>query len=172
MFGRSPGMVNVARTLQNLMSGYTPDEVARRYNEYLAPALNRAFKETTLPGVKEAYAGPGTYWGSERAKAEGRAYDVAGEQRGQLLYSMLAQGEQNALAAAQAAAPIEYQQFQSEMADFLRTTPEASPYLEQLLRFLGIQTTENVITQGTSGILGDLIGAAGSIYGGSLAGKK
>lgn len=54
------------------------------------PSL-RDFREDVLPGIEEAYVGPGTYWGSARADAvreasEGFASDMAGK-RAELAYA-------------------------------------------------------------------------------------
>jgi len=61
---------DVGTALTSLLSGEFPEEYFRTSIE--APAQKR-LEEVTLPGVREAYVGPGTFWGGERAEAERRA---------------------------------------------------------------------------------------------------
>jgi hypothetical protein len=59
------------------------------YQQSIKPEYMKQFSETTLPGIKQAFTGPG-YWGSARAGAEGDAYgDLAttlGSKRAELAY--------------------------------------------------------------------------------------
>jgi len=74
MQGLLPG---VAEAFQTAMAGvptagYSPGEIDR----YLAGQRGAAelrFEEETIPEIRGAYRGPGTYWGGVRAKAEERA---------------------------------------------------------------------------------------------------
>jgi len=100
------------------------------------------FNESTLPKVREAYGGGGSYWGGARAKAEATASrdfeQALNAQRAQILLGMQQQGTQNILQAL-------------PMMSSLSTYE--NPYYTQLLQALqgamGLGTAnlqENVIT--------------------------
>lgn len=59
--------------------GYNPflplsaADTSNWWNQYMRPSAEQQFQERTLPATREAYVGPGTYWGGARADAEARA---------------------------------------------------------------------------------------------------
>lgn len=153
----------VFSALESLLSGEFPEEYFRTAIE--APAQKR-LEEVTLPGVREAYVGPGTFWGGERAEAERRAgTDVdmmlaavrgeLGYQARQMALETLAPAmEYLGLPAEQAlqqmagvgtfmgagALPRLIEQHGLDIAyqEFIRTRPENQPYAQMLLSLLGI----------------------------------
>jgi hypothetical protein len=153
----------VSTALTSLLSGEFPEEYFRTAIE--APAQKR-LEEVTLPGVREAYVGPGTFWGGERAEAERRAgTDVdmmlaavrgdLGYQARQMALDTLAPAmEYLGLPAEQAlqqmagvgtfmgagALPRLIEQHGLDIAyqEFIRTRPENQPYAQMLLSLLGI----------------------------------
>ncbi len=153
----------VSTTLTSLLSGEFPEEYFRTSIE--APAQKR-LEEVTLPGVREAYVGPGTFWGGERAEAERRAGtdvdmmlaavrgDLGYRARQQALETLGPAMEYMGLPAEQllkqvagvtpymgaAALPRLIEQHGLDIAyqEFIRTRPENQPYAQMLLSLLGI----------------------------------
>ena len=98
-----PGQAGVSESLQAsllaALGGQFPEEY---FSTAIADPMRRTFEQETLPGIKEAFVGPGTYWGTARAGAEvkGRERmeeDVAGK-RAELAYQTQLQALQAALA--------------------------------------------------------------------------
>lgn len=50
----------------------TPEQTREYFNSVYRDPMQKAYAESTLPAIKEAYGGPG-YWGSNRANAEIKA---------------------------------------------------------------------------------------------------
>ncbi len=153
----------VSTALTSLLSGEFPEEYFRTAIE--APAQKR-LEEVTLPGVREAYVGPGTFWGGERAEAERRAGtdvdmmlaavrgDLGYRARQQALETLAPAMEYMGLPADQllkqvagvtpymgaAALPRLIEQHGLDIAyqEFIRTRPENQPYAQMLLSLLGI----------------------------------
>ena len=82
-------------TLSGLLSGdigaqpITPEVEGDYFARAIKQPTMKQFKEETLPGIKESFAGPG-YWGSARANEVAEAYqdvgDWLGQQRAQLAW--------------------------------------------------------------------------------------
>ena len=60
---------------------FSPEQAGQLYQQAFGPAEERYMEVEVLPGVREAYVGPGAYWSGARAAAESRARERAGEQR-------------------------------------------------------------------------------------------
>lgn len=93
--------------LGNLASGkpaydINPGTTQQYFQKSIRPGLEREFRETTLPGVKDAYAGPG-YWGSARADAVSDAFTKHGENLGATEAGLIYQDEEARRAALEAA---------------------------------------------------------------------
>lgn len=82
------------KAVQDLLSGQPgyesgPEYAEQFYQENIKPTAMREFQEITLPGIRNAYTGPG-YYGSARQGAEVNAYqDLAqnlAAQRAELMY--------------------------------------------------------------------------------------
>jgi len=88
---------DLSASLVNALKGQFPEEY---FSTAIAGPLRRAFERETLPGIGEAFVGPGTYWGTARAGAEVRGREKMEEdvaaRRAELAY----QTQQQALAAA------------------------------------------------------------------------
>lgn len=111
-FAAIPGQVDtLAQQLADMrkpaFDPSSPENLAQQEsyfeNAIQAPAM-RQWEKTTLPGIKEAYSGPG-YWGSQRAYAEEQGYtDLATQlqqQRAELAYKDWQSGITSKEAAAQ-----------------------------------------------------------------------
>ncbi len=154
---------NVGAALTSLLSGEFPEEYFRTSIE--APAQKR-FEEVTRPAVREAFVGPGTFWGGERATAETKAGtdldatlaairgDLGYKARQQALAALGPGMEYMGMPADQlikqiagtggymgaAALPRLIEQHGLDIAyqEFIRTRPENQPYAQMLLSLLGI----------------------------------
>lgn len=63
----------------------SPQGTADWWNQFMRPAAESQFTQKTLPAVKEAYVGPGTYWSGARANAEsGARQDFENQQSQQI----------------------------------------------------------------------------------------
>lgn len=142
----------------------------------------KLLREETLPMVGEAFSGNGTYWSSDRAKAQTKAIndttsniaskiaDVqyqSGENAanralqglsttGALsgsLYGMGAQGQ----ATEQTALDRAYE-------EWVRTRPENSNFLAAAMQYLNTPMMYALMNQGTPGILGPAAQAAGTLF--------
>ena len=98
-----PGQAGVSEALQAsllaALQGKFPEEY---FSSAIAGPMRRTFAQETLPGIKEAFVGPGTYWGTARAGAEVKGKerveeDIAGKRAG-LAYQTQLQALQAALA--------------------------------------------------------------------------
>ena len=90
---------DLSTALVSALQGQFPEEY---FSTAIAGPLRRAFERETLPGIGEAFVGPGTYWGTARAGKEvaGRERmeeDVAAK-RAELAYQTQLQALQAALA--------------------------------------------------------------------------
>lgn len=83
--------------LEMLLSG----KPTAGFSEYVEDPLRRGFESETLPGIREEYVGPGTYWGGERAGAVAKGYEGLEDTIGKLRYA----AEESALSRALQAAP-------------------------------------------------------------------
>lgn len=98
-----PGQSGVSEALQAsllaALEGKFPEEY---FTSAIADPMRKTFAQETLPGIKEAFVGPGTYWGTARAGAEVKGKetvegDIAGK-RAELAYQTQLQALQAALA--------------------------------------------------------------------------
>ena len=154
---------NVGTALTSLLSGEFPEEYFKTSIE--APAQKR-HEEVTLPGVREAFVGPGTFWGGERATAEAKAGtdldatlaairgDLGYRARQQALQALGPGMEYMGMPAEQliqqmtgagmymgaGALPRLIEQHGLDIAyqEFIRTRPENQPYAQMLLSMLDI----------------------------------
>jgi len=97
--GQSAVSGDLSTALLNALQGKFPEEY---FSSAIADPMRKTFTQETLPGIKEAFVGPGTYWGTARAGAEvkGRENmegDIAGK-RAELAYQTQLQALQAALA--------------------------------------------------------------------------
>ena len=178
----------VGSALSSLLSGEFPEEYFKTSIE--APAQKR-LEEVTLPATREAYVGPGTFWGGERAEAERRAGTdldaTLAAIRGELGYK----ARQQALAAlgpgmeymemplkqqlgqmagissfmGAGALPRLIEQHGLDIAyqEFIRTRPENQPYAQMLLSMLGIPMMASYAPEQPESPLAPLASAAGSL---------
>lgn len=176
------------------LAGMSPGATTDWYQQYIAPEEKRIFDEQILPGIKEAYVGPGTYWGSPRAGAEASAVQEFGtgqmsrigeaimsereSARGMLPYlgSMMELEEGAPLRRAQAgmelgAMPrqIEQAELLGQIDDFRRTQPELNPILDFVSQLLNTTTTAAYGKQGSSSPFASILSAVapgvGSYFG-------
>ena len=90
---------DLSTSLVNALQGQFPEEY---FSTAIAGPLRRAFEQETLPGIKEAFVGPGTYWGTARAgeevKGRTRMEEDISAKRAELAYQTQLQSLQAALA--------------------------------------------------------------------------
>ena len=90
---------DLSTALVNALQGQFPEEY---FSTAIAGPLRRAFEQETLPGIKEAFVGPGTYWGTARAgeevKGRTRVEEDITARRAELAYQTQLQSLQAALA--------------------------------------------------------------------------
>lgn len=90
---------DLSTALTSALQGQFPEEY---FKTAIAGPLRRAFEQETLPGIGEAFVGPGTYWGTARAGAEVRGRERMEEdvtaRRAELAYQTQLQALQAALA--------------------------------------------------------------------------
>ena len=70
-----------------------PDVTANYFEESIRPLAMREFRETTMPQIKESFAGPG-YWGTPRMEAESRAGEHLAENLAAAKANLVYQDEQ------------------------------------------------------------------------------
>jgi len=186
---------DVGTALTSLLSGEFPEEYFKTSIE--APAMKH-FEEVTRPGVREAYVGPGTFWGGERATAEAKAGtdlnmtlaairgDLGYKARQQALAALGPGMEYMGLPAEQAlkqmtgagaymaagALPRLIEQHGLDIAyqEFIRTRPENQPYAQMLLSMLGIPMMGSYVQEEPESVWPSIFGAIGSIGGAYLGG--
>ena len=145
------------------LAGLSPEQTEEWYSKYIAPQEKKYWEEEVIPGVREAYVGPGTFWGTPRAEAEAGSWETFGTQqlgrigeaimseragaRGMLPYLGEMAGLEGGMPQIEAAMTygavprlIQQAELSSQIQEFIRTTPELSPILNQVLQLLGIQT--------------------------------
>lgn len=151
--------------IMEALSGQFPEEYYQ--NAIYNPTLKQ-YQEDVLPSIQEAFAGPGTYWGSERANAERKAgenlQDYLTQRRAELAqwaktrqdtgvgtsmaYQSLVNQEPlgrlgaNETLMAMGAIPRSIEQHALDIAyqEFLRTRPSSNPYISQAMGMLNIPT--------------------------------
>lgn len=162
---------SVAQAYQTALTGApTPGFGAGEIDRYLGAqrtAATRTFEEETMPGIREAYRGPGTYWGGVRAKAEERArtgfeVEMAAREGEARLWARqygisLEEAAKNRQMGAAGAAFSAYQQaiqgtimgqdiqrqdkerqYQIDYQQWMQGLAEMSPVINQILSFLGV----------------------------------
>lgn len=84
-FGYAQEMLpSAVGAFRSALSGRPSTAITSDVDRYIAaqrPAAERILQEEILPGVREAFRGPGTYWGGVRAKEEERARRAFEENR-------------------------------------------------------------------------------------------
>ena len=99
----SPLQKQLESTSGSLLAGemgaqaITPEQETAFFNQGIRDPRMKEFQRTELPGIQEAFAGPG-YWGSARAGETAEAYgdvgDWLGQQRANLAYDTLGRNQQ------------------------------------------------------------------------------
>ena len=143
-----------------------------------------------IPRIREEYIPTGTFYGSPRYEAVGKAWEQYGaEQLGRIgsaiqkereaarqmltyLPTMTALTEERPLRLAEAgmelgALPrlLEQAKLQSEIEEFVRTTPELSPILDRALQLLNLQTQAAYYRPYQPSPIVELLGAAAPAIG-------
>jgi len=97
--GQAAVSEDLSTALTRALQGQFPEEY---FSTAIASPLRRAFEQETLPGIKEAFVGPGTYWGTARAgeevKGRTRLEEDIAARRAELAYQTQLQALQAALA--------------------------------------------------------------------------
>lgn len=122
------------------------------WEDYFQQAVYRPartmFERETLPQTRAAYAGPGTYWGSERAKGEQRAIETFAEQLGATRANLALQAQREATQGILGLTPLELQRQAGDIArqyaEFQRLTPDWLTMAQQLA---ATKTFEPYVTQ-------------------------
>ena len=147
------------------LEGMSPEETYDWYMKYIAPLERRYMETEVIPRIREEYIPTGTFYGSPRYERVGKAWEQFGaEQLGRIgraimgeresarrmlgyLPTMTALEEERPLRLAEAglrlgALPrlLEQAEIESEIQEFIRTTPELSPVLDKALQLLSLQT--------------------------------
>lgn len=181
--------------LANIQRLATPGASTQSYMQNVYPALERQVSESVIPKLREAYAGTGTFSGTDRATAEQKTWtDLASN----VAATLAQQEQQNALAAAgalpsvqsayqgiasqdvqKAAAGLQYgglerqlqtQELSARYNEFLRTNPQSASIINQVMQLLGLQTQASYMDPGSPGLLSQalsgLVGGASSVLGG------
>lgn len=129
------------------VEGMDPGQVEDWYMKYIAPQEERYMREKILPGIREAGVPGGTLRGTGTEGRVSGAWERFGEsQLGRIGETIM--GERAAGRAAlpgymgAAALPrlIEQQDLDRQIAEFVRTTPELNPIIDQAMKLLGMQT--------------------------------
>ena len=181
----NPLLTQASEILSSTMGRMTPEAMASFWETNIAPQQERLFREQTMPGVKEAWAGPGGggYWSSGRASAQQRAGEVFGEQQATGLGNTIMRGQEFGaqlapiamqlgeyldklpvqkaeIAQALGSLPrvLEQAQMTSDFNEWMRLRPENSPYIQLMMQFIGLDTQYPVITPGEDNPWGGLLG--------------
>ncbi len=162
---------SVADAYQQALSGQvTPGFQEGEINRFLEAqrtTQTRRFEQDVIPGIREAYRGPGTYWGGVRAKAEERARTdfetqlSASEQESRLwarqygieleeaaknrqmgaagaAFSAYQQALQGTIAGQDVIRQDKERQYQIDYQQWMQSLPETNPIIQTALAFLGI----------------------------------
>jgi len=90
LFGQNAGGYSAFNAL-------TPQQAQSFYQQYFNPAEQAKFQNETLPSVREAFVGPGTYWSGARAQAEANAQQNFANAQNQNVGNLYLQSQQQAL---------------------------------------------------------------------------
>lgn len=148
---------------QQALKGMSPEEVHQQYMKYTAPAEQRYLKEKMIPTFKESMVPGGTLRGTGTERGIGDIISKFGEGQMGRIGEMITSEREGArsmlpylssMSALEGGMPqieaasrygalprlIEQQELTSQIEEFIRTTPELSPILNQVLQALNIQT--------------------------------
>ena len=182
--------------IRSLRGEITPEMESQFQESVVDPSL-RILQEDILPGIGERFLGTGTFEGSPRllaeAKAGGQVAAALAQQKGELFR----EAQKMPFVALPAVSEVtkgldvfgtkerllEQSKFDTAYNEFIRTSPEMSPWLDAAFRFLGLSGIENiveVVTRTTTGSeaaanqrlasAASLSGDGGGFGGGSLMG--
>ena len=178
--------------LADLLKPFDPTSTNQYFQQSVqAPAL-RTWEQDILPKIRESFIGQNAGSSSAANRAIASSGSDLASNLSSTLGNLLFQSEQSALGRRQSAIDqilpmltgqanlglsaggaqqgINQNQLTGAYQEFLRTQPSANPYLQLFGQAIGTPTFENIIqgpTQ-TQGILGPLLGAAGSVLGGAF----
>ena len=186
---------SVRGAFESGIKGMDPNDTIAYWNKYMRPEQERLWSEEIQPTIREAYVGPGTFYGTPRVNTEVTAktnLESKGlEDLGNKIFSerdsargllpaagaFASQYEKMPLDRIEAGfqfgglpRALEQADLAARYAEFVRTTPELSPILDKALAALGIQTQAGFFQPGDEGIMPliqALAGAAGSAAGAS-----
>ena len=147
---------------QTVGEAYDPQAVRDYYQNAVIPEM----EQTIAPKVAAQYGGPG-YWGSARARAVSDLYAGVGRQEAADIYGV-ERMRSSAIADLVNKLPIA----QETAAKWSRMfTPEMSPYFEQAMKLLGLESTDTLAAyrQGSPGLIGSIAQGAGQVGGQALA---
>lgn len=148
---------------QQALKGMSPEEIQAEYMKYTAPGEARFLKETLIPTFKESMVPGGTLRSTGTERGIGDIISRFGEgqlgrigeritteragARSMIPYVGQMAGIEGGLPQIEAgmrygALPrlIEQQELMGQIQEFIRTTPELSPILNQMMQLLNIQT--------------------------------
>ncbi len=166
-----PGQVEALELLRGMTppAQVDPRVTEDYFREAIEEPATRHFREQILPGIGEQFAGPGTYWGGARARAQREAgEDLARtltEQRAQLRHADEQARFQQQLAAQQAQMGLAGQMH--EMA--------GAPWQQQMQQhqmaqaLLGISPEHIYFHEPQPHPLAQILGQAGQLYAGHRA---
>ena len=172
---------------QQALQGLSPEQVHQQYMKYTAPAEARYLKEQLIPTFKESMVPGGALRSTGTERGIGDIVSKFGEgQMGRIgeritsersgarsmlpylsMMSSLEGGMPQIEAAFQYGAlprMIEQQELMGQIGEFIRTTPELSPILNQIMQLLNIQTMGGYFNPGEGGDggggggIGDMMG--------------
>ena len=172
------------------LSGMDPAATSEWYNKYVMPEQKRMQEEVTIPGVREAYAGPmSAYYSGDRMGAEAGSWNQFGTTQQAALGNAIMSERQSArsmlpylteMSALQGGMPqieagmtygslprvLEQARLTAAFEEFKRITPELSPVIDQVLSLLGV-TTQAAYGQGGNGTspFASMLSAAGPMLG-------
>ena len=140
---------------------YNPKAVSDYYKNAIIPEI----ETSVAPKVASQYGGPG-YWGSARARAVSDLYAGVGRQEATDIYGV-EKAKSTAIADLANRLPVAKETAAKWSRSF---TPEMAPYFNQALALLGLQPFDTLAAykQGSPGLLGSIMPAAGAAIGTNL----
>ena len=187
-YAQTPANTDYMGTLGTALQGMSPEYMTGFYEQFIKPEQERIFQNQTLPGVREAFVGTGTFQGGPRMTAEANAYQQYGGEQGQMLGNLIMQGRESAFQAlpyaaqlSQAAAQepynraagatqmgevqrlVQQQELTSRFDEFKRTQPELSPIIDQAMNLLGLSTTVSYGEPAQAAPIWQMLEAAGPL---------
>lgn len=164
-------------TLAQLMAGATPrtgEQIDARFQRDVADPAVAHFQRDIMPAVAEQYVGPGTYWGSERARGQQRAGTelaeaLAGQRSEHHQFAQqLDQARQaQALQAAQAGLghgqQAQQQALQALQAGLGWQGDAQQRAMQEMLGLLGMPTQIGYLDEGSEGAFGGILQLIGQL---------